>query len=149
MGYVKQGFKDGDVLNASQLVKIEQGIQDNEKEIAKKEERVIFTMHARSGGLGRYALEFEDGSTVNDVRTAILDKKDVFVQINGNEIFMDGDGILLPYAGFKRNGAVGFACSVADEQAIRVISVALNDDVSLLLEMNPIISIDDGTEVKY
>ena len=35
MGYVKQGFEDGDVLSASQLIKIEQGIQDNETEIAK------------------------------------------------------------------------------------------------------------------
>lgn len=149
MGYVKQGFKNGDILNASQLVKIEQGIQDNEKEIAKKEERVIFTMHARGGGSGQYALEFEDGNTFNDVRTAILDNKDVFVQINGNKIFMDGNSILLPYAGCRSNGVVGFTYSVTDGQAIRVISVVLNDDFSMLLEMNPIISIDDGTEVKY
>lgn len=149
MGYVKQGFKDGDVLNASQLVKIEQGIQDNEKETAKKEERVIFPMHATDGGSGQYALEFEDGNTFDDVKRAILSNKDVFVQINGNETFMSGDIILLPYAGNRSNGVLGFTYSVADGEKIRVISVALNDGFSMLIEMNPITSIADGTEVKY
>lgn len=143
MGYVKQGFKDGDVLNASQLVKIEQGIQDNEKETAKKEERIIFTMHAKAGGLGQYVLEFEDGNTFDDVKRAILSSKDVFVQINGNETFMDGDTILLPYAGNRSNGVLGFTYSVADGEEIRVISVALNDSFSMLIEMNPILSVDD------
>lgn len=149
MGYVKQGFKDGDVLNASQLVKIEQGIQDNETEIAKKTERVVFSMHARSGGLGRYALEFEDGNTFDDVKRAVLAEKDVFVQINGNKTFMSGNIILLPYAGNMSKGVLGFTYSVADGEAIRVISVALNDSFSMLIEMNPITSIADGTEVKY
>lgn len=149
MGYVKQGFKDGDVLNASQLVKIEQGIQDNEKETAKKSELIIFPMHARSGGLGQYALEFEDGNTFNDVKRAVLAEKDVFVQINGNKTFMNGDIILLPYAGNRSNGVLGFTYSVADGEKIRVISVALNDGFSMLIEMNPITSIADGTEVKY
>lgn len=149
MGYVKQGFKDGDVLNASQLVKIEQGIQDNEKETAKKSERVIFMMHANGGGLGQYALGFEDGSTFDDVKRAILSGKDVFIQINGNSIFMDGDILLLPYAGVAKNGTQGFTYSVTDGEKIRVISVALNDTFSMLLEMNPITSIVDGTEVKY
>lgn len=149
MGYVKQGFKDGDVLNASQLVKIEQGIQDNETETAKKSERIIFPLHASAGGLGQYALVFEDGSTFDDVKRAILSGKDVFIQINGNSIFMDGDIILLPYAGARKNGTQGFTYSVADGEKIRVISVALNDTFSMLLEMNPITSIADGTEVKY
>lgn len=149
MGYVKQGFKDGDVLNASQLVKIEQGIQDNEAETAKKAERVIFAMHATAGGSGQYALEFEDGSTFDDVKRAILSSKDVFVQINGNKTFMNGSIILLPYAGNGRNGALGFTHSVTDGEKIRVISVALFDSFSMLIEMNPITSIDDGTEVKY
>lgn len=149
MGYVKQGFKDGDVLNASQLVKIEQGIQDNEKETAKKAERVIFAMHATAGVSGQYALEFEDGSTFDDVTRAILSSKDVFVQINGNKTFMNGSFILLPYAGNGRDGALGFTYSVADGEKIRVISVALFDSSSILIEMNPITSIADGTEVKY
>ena len=149
MGYVKQGFKDGDVLNASQLVKIEQGIQDNEKETAKKSERVIFPMHARAGSLGQYALEFEGGNTFSNVKTAILAEKDVFVQINGNSIFMNGDIILLPYAGSRKNGVLGFTYSFADGEKIHVIYVALNDYFSMLLEMNPITSIADGTEVKY
>ncbi len=149
MGYVKQGFKDGDVLNASQLVKIEQGIQDNETETAKKVERVVFSMYARSGGLGQYILEFEGGSTFDDVQRAVLSNKDVFVQINGNETFMDGDIILLPYTGKAKNGVLGFTYSVADEKKIRVISVALKDSFSMLVEMSPITSIDDGTEVKY
>lgn len=149
MGYVKQGFKDGDVLNASQLVKIEQGIQDNETETAKKAERVVFSMHAIGGGLGQYALAFEDDNTFDDVIRAVLAEKDVFVQIIGNETFMRGDVILLPYAGNKSNGTLGFTYSVADGAAIRVISVALNDSFSMLIEMNPIISIADGTEVKY
>ena len=149
MGYVKQGFKDGDVLNASQLVKIEQGIQDNETETAKKSERVIFPMHATGGGKGLYALEFEAGNTFSNVKTAILAEKDVFVQINGNSIFMNGSIILLPFAGMRENGILGFTYSVADGEKIRVISVMLNDDFSMLLEMNPITSIVDGTEVKY
>lgn len=149
MGYVKQGFKDGDVLNASQLVKIEQGIQDNETETTKKSERTVFSMHAIGGGLGRYNLAFEDGNTFDDVKRAVLAEKDVFVQIMGNETFMSGNVILLPYAGCRSNGILGFTSSVADEEVIRVISVALNDGFSMLIEMNPIISIADGTEVKY
>lgn len=149
MGYVKQGFKDGDVLNASQLVKIEQGIQDNETETAKKSERAVFSMHATGGGLGQYSLAFEDDNTFDDVKRAVLAEKDVFVQINGNETFMSGYTILLPYAGNTNNGNLGFTYSVADEKAIRVISVALNDSFSMLIERNPITSIADGTEVKY
>lgn len=149
MGYVKQGFKDGDVLDASQLVKIEQGIQDNEKEIAKKAERVIFAMHATAGGSGQYALEFEGAYTFDDVKRAILAEKDVFIQINGNETFMSGNIILLPFAGNRSNGILGFTYSVADGEKIRVISVALNETFSMLIEMNPITSIADGTEVKY
>lgn len=149
MGYVKQGFKDGDVLNASQLVKIEQGIQDNETETAKKSERAVFSMHAISGGLGQYALAFEGDNTFDDVKRAVFAEKDVFVQIMGNETFMSGAIILLPYAGIGNNGILGFTYSVTDGAAIRVISVALNDSFSTLIEMNPITSIADGTEVKY
>lgn len=145
MGYVKQGFKDGDVLNASQLVKIEQGIQDNETETTKKSERAVFSMHAIGGGLGRYNLAFEDGNTFDDVKRAVLAEKDVFVQIMGNETFMSGNVILLQYAGRARNGILGFTCSVADEETIRVISVALNDGFSMLIEMNPITSVDGDT----
>lgn len=149
MGYVKQGFNDGDVLNASQLIKIEQGIQDNETEIAKKAERVIFPMHATAGGQGMYALEFDDGKTYNDVRIALFDEKEVIVQINGNSVFMDGATLRLPFAGIVQNGALGFSYSVADETKIRVISVALMENNPVLLEKSPITSIDDGTEVKY
>lgn len=149
MGYVKQGFKDGDVLDASQLVKIEQGIQDNETETAKKSERVIFQMHAIGGDKGLYALEFEDEYTFNNVKTAILAKKDVFVQINGNGVYMNENTILLPFAGYGTKGILGFTCSVADGETIRVISAALNESRLMLVEMNPITSIEDGTEVKY
>ena len=149
MGYVKQGFKDGDVLNASQLIEIEQGIQDNETEIAKKAERVVFSMHATSGGSGLYALEFEDGKTHSDVSAALLAKKEVSLQINGNSVFMDGVTLILPYAGVTKNGAFGFTYSAADGAKIVVISVALGESHSTLIEMNPITSIDDGTEVKY
>lgn len=149
MGYVKQGFNDGDVLNASQLIKIEQGIQDNETEIAKKAERVIFTIHATSGGNGMYALEFDDGKTYNDVSAALLAEKEVIVQINGNSVFMEGATLRLPFAGITANGALGFSYSIADGVKIRVFSVALSESNSMLIEMNPITSIDDGTEVKY
>ena len=149
MGYVKQGFKDGDVLNASQLVKIEQGIQDNEAEIAKKAERVIFTMHATGGGSGLYALEFEGGSTFSDVQKAILAKKDVFVQINGNSIFMNGHVIRLLYSGIASNGAFEFTYSITDGMNITVMSVTLSENYSQLLSTSPITSIDDGTEVEY
>ena len=149
MGYVKQGFKDGDVLNASQLVKIEQGIQDNETEIAKKSELVIFAMHATGGGSGLYALEFEGGSTFSDVQKAILAKKDVFVQINGNSVFMDGHVIRLLYSGIASNGAFEFTYSITDGMNITVMSVTLSENYSQLLSTSPITSIDDGTEVKY
>ena len=149
MGYVKQGFNDGDVLNASQLIKIEQGIQDNETEIAKKAERVIFPMHATAGGNGMYALEFEDGKTYNDVRIALFDEKEVVVQINGNSVFMEDAIFHLPFAGIAANGALGFSYSITDGAKITVISVALFESTSILLEMSPITSIDDGTEVKY
>ena len=149
MGYVKQGFNDGDVLNASQLIKIEQGIQDNETEIAKKAERVIFPMHATAGGNGMYALEFDEGKTYNDVRIALLDEKEVIVQINGNSVFMDGATLILPFAGIAANGALGFSYSITDGAKITVFSVTLFGSQSMLIEMNPITSIDDGTEVKY
>ena len=149
MGYVKQGFNDGDVLNASQLMKIEQGIQDNETEIAKKAERVIFPMHATAGGNGMYALEFDEGKTYNDVRIALLAEKEVIVQINGNSVFMNGALLHLPFAGIAQNGALGFSYSITDGAKIEVISVALLENNSILLEMSPITSIDDGTEVKY
>lgn len=149
MGYVKQGFNDGDVLNASQLIKIEQGIQDNETEIAKKAERVVFPMQATAGGNGMYALEFVDGKTYSDVSAALLAKKEVAVQINGNSVFMNGITLFLPYAGITKDGAYGFTYSVADGAKIRIISVAIDESYSMLVEMNPITSIDDGTEVKY
>lgn len=149
MGYVKQGFNDGDVLNASQLIKIEQGIQDNETEIAKRAERVVFTMQARAGGNGMYALEFIDGKTYNDVSAALLAEKEVIVQINGNSVFMNNATLYLPYAGVAQNGALGFSYSITDGAKITVISVALDESYSVLVEMSPITSIDDGTEVKY
>lgn len=149
MGYVKQGFNDGDVLNASQLIKIEQGIQDNETEIAKKAERVIFPMHATAGGNGMYSLEFDEGKTYNDVRIALLAEKEVVVQINGNSVFMEGALFHLPFAGIAANGTLGFSYSITDGAKITVISVALFESDSILLEMSPITSIDDGTEVKY
>lgn len=149
MGYVKQGFNDGDVLNASQLINIEQGIQDNETEIAKKAERVVFTMHATAGGNGMYVLEFDDSKTYSDVLTALFAKKEVIVQINGNSVFMDGATLILPFAGIAKNGALGFSYALTDGTKIEVISVALFESNSILLEMNPITSIDDGTEVKY
>ena len=149
MRYVKQGFNDGDVLNASQLIKIEQGIQDNETEIAKKAERVIFPMHATAGGNGMYALEFDDGKTYNDVRIALFDEKELVVQINGNRVFMKDSMLRLPFAGITANGALGFSYTITDGAKIEVISVALIENNSILLEMNPITSIDDGTEVKY
>lgn len=145
MGYVKQGFKDGDVLDASQLVKIEQGIQDNEKETAKKAERVVFSMQATGGGKGVYFLEFVDGKTRSDVSAAILAKKEVIVQINGNSVFMNGITLFLPYAGVARDGAFGFTYSAADGAKMMIISVALGEHYSMLVEMNPITSVDGDT----
>lgn len=149
MGYVKQGFNDGDVLNASQLIKIEQGIQDNETEIAKKAELVIFTMHATAGGNGMYALEFIDGKTYSDVQAALLAEKEVIVQINGNSVFMNGATLRLPFAGIAANGTLGFSYSATDGAKIEVITVGLLENNSMLIEKKPITSIDDGTEVKY
>lgn len=149
MGYVKQGFNDGDVLNASQLIKIEQGIQDNETEIAKKAERVVFEMQATSGGNGLYTLEFVDGKTHSDVSAALLAKKEVSLQINGNSVFMDGATLCLPFAGIDPNGVLGFSYTITDGAKIEVISVALGESYSMLIEKSPITSIDDGSEVKY
>lgn len=150
MGYVKQGFKDGDVLNASQLVKIEQGIQDNEKETAKKAERVVFSMEP-TGIIANdvYSLRFTDGKTYDDVVTAVSKGKEVSLQINGNSYFKKGAVFVLPFSGITAKGEYGFSYSVADGEKIRVISVALMDSFSMLIEMNPITSIADGTEVKY
>lgn len=145
MGYVKQGFKDGDVLDASQLVKIEQGIQDNEKETAKKAERVVFLMEATGGGNGVYSLEFVDGKTRSDVSAAILAKKEVIVQINGNSVYMNGVTLFLPYAGVAKNGAFGFTYSATDGDKMMIISVALGERYSMLVEMNPITSVDGDT----
>lgn len=149
MGYVKQSFKDGDVLNASQLVKIEQGIQDNEAETAKKSERVVFEMQATSGANGVYILGFVDGKTHSDVSAALLAEKEVIVQINGNEFFMRGSTLFLQYAGVTPDGAFGFTYAAADNVKIMIISASLGENRSILVEKNPIISIDDGTEVKY
>jgi hypothetical protein len=149
MGYVKQGFNDGDVLNASQLIKIEQGIQDNETEIAKKAERVVFPMHATAGGNGMYALKFDEGKTYHDVQAALLAEKEVIVQINGNSVFMNGAILSLPFSGITANGIIGFSYTITDEAKIRVISVGLEESDSILIEKSPITSIDDGTEVKY
>lgn len=150
MGYVKQGFKDGDVLNASQLVKIEQGIQDNEKETAKKAERVVFSMEP-TGIIANdvYSLRFTDGKTYDDVVTAVSKGKEVSLQINGNSYFEKGTVFVLPFSGITAKGEYGFSYSAADGEKIRVISVALMDSFSMLIEMNPITSIADGTEVKY
>lgn len=149
MGYVKQGFNDGDVLNASQLIKIEQGIQDNETEIAKKAERIVFPMHATSGGQGMYVLEFEEDKTYNNVASALLAGKEVIVQINGNSVFMDGARLDLPFSGIAQNGTLGFSYTTTDGVKITVFTVALTESNSILLEKSPITSIDDGTEVKY
>ena len=149
MGYVKQGFNDGDVLNASQLIKIEQGIQDNETEIAKRAERVVFTMQATAGGNGMYALKFVNGETYRDVFTAVFEEKEIVVQINGNSVFMNGATLFLPFAGITPNGDLGFTYSITDGAKITVISVELAESHSILVEKNPITSIDDGTEVKY
>ena len=145
MGYVKQGFKDGDVLDASQLVKIEQGIQDNEKETAKKAERVVFSMEATGGIGGVYSLEFVDGKTHSDVSAAILAKKEVIVQINGNSVYMNGITLFLPYAGVSRDGSFGFTYSATDGVKMMIISVALGERYSILVEMNPITSVDGDT----
>lgn len=154
MGYVKQGFKDGDVLDASQLVKIEQGIQDNETETAKKEERVVFSMQAAERiagvGSGMYTLEFKDGSVYNDVATAIVDGKDVYIQIYGNKIFMNGNILLLPYAGIAGDGSKGFTYSATSgPNNAFIVSASLSTELLLLIHTPLITTFNDGTEVKY
>lgn len=150
MGYVKQGFKDGDVLNASQLVKIEQGIQDNEKETAKKAERVVFSMEP-TGIIANdvYSLRFTDGKTYDDVVTAVSKGKEVSLQINGNSYFENGAVFVLPFSGITAKGEYGFSYSVTTTTMCMVISVAIAEAISILVRKEPITSIDDGTEVKY
>lgn len=150
MGYVKQGFKDGDVLNASQLVKIEQAIQDNEKETAKKAERVVFSMEP-TGIMADdvYSLRFTDGKTYDDVVTAVSKGKEVSLQINGNSYFEDGAVFVLPFSGITANGGYGFSYSATTTTVCMVISVAIREEISILVRKKPIVSIDDGTEVKY
>lgn len=150
MGYVKQGFKDGDVLNASQLVKIEQGIQDNEAETAKKAERVVFSMEP-TGIMDNdvWLLRFTDGKTYDDVVTAISKGKEVSLQINGNSYFENGTVFVLPFSGITANGEYGFSYSATTTITCMVISVAITEAISILVRKEPIISIDDGTEVKY
>ena len=96
-----------------------------------------------------YALEFDDSKTYSDVWAALFAKKEVIVQINGNSVFMDGATLILPFAGITANGALVFSFAVTDGTKIEVISVALFENNSILLQMSPITSIDDGTEVKY
>ena len=62
---------------------------------------------------------------------------------------MNNATLYLPYAGVAQNGALGFSYSITDGAKITVISVALDESYSVLVEMSPITSIDDGTEVKY
>ena len=150
MGYVKQGFKDGDVLNASQLVKIEQGIQDNETETAKKSERVIFSMEPM-GIIADdvYSLRFTDGKTYDDVVTAVSKGKEVSLQINGNNYFENGAVFVLPFSGITAKGEYGFSYSITTTTTCMVISVAIAEAISILVRKEPITSIADGTEVKY
>ena len=150
MGYVKQGFKNGDVLDASQLVKIEQGIQDNETETAKKAERVVFSMEP-TGIMADdvYSLRFTDGKTYNDVVTAVSKEKEVSLQINGNSYFEKGVVFVLPFSGITAKGEYGFSYSATTTTMCMVISVAIGEAISILVRKEPIISIDDGTEVKY
>ena len=150
MGYVKQGFKDGDVLNASQLVKIEQGIQDNEKETAKKAERVVFSMEP-TGIIANdaYSLRFTDGKTYDDVVTAVSKGKEVSLQINGNSYFEKGTVFVLPFSGITAKGEYVFSYSATTTTTCMVISVAIAEAISILVRKEPITSIADGTEVKY
>lgn len=147
MGYVKQGFEDGDVLNASQLVKIEQGIQDNETAIAKKAERVVFEgdpMNKIAEGV--FALLFMQAEAL---MTAVSEGKEVSLQINGNGVFGDGYTFVLPFAGITPNGMYGFSYSGTTADTCMIISAAIGRTRSLFVVKNPITSIDDGTEVKY
>lgn len=150
MGYVKQGFKDGDVLDASQLVKIEQGIQDNEKETAKKAERVVFSMEP-TGIIANdvYSLRFTDGKTYDDVVTAVSKGKEVSLQINGNSYFENGTVFVLPFSGITAKGEYGFSYSATTTTTCMVISIAITETISILVRKEPITSIADGTEVKY
>lgn len=147
MGYVKQGFKDGDVLNASQLVKIEQGIQDNETEIAKKTERVVFEgAPFNKIAEGVFSLLFVQAEAL---MTAVSEGKEVSFQINGNGVFGDGYTYVLPFAGITPDGMYGFSYSGATTDTCMIISVAIGKTKNLFVVRNPIVSIDDGTEVKY
>lgn len=147
MGYVKQGFNDGDVLNASQLIKIEQGIQDNEAETAKKTERVVFE------GAPSYKIA-EDVFSLLFVQaealiTAVSEGKDVSFQINGNGVFGDGYTYVLPFAGITPDGMYGFSYSGTTMDTCMIMSAAIGKTRSILIIKKPITSIDDGTEVKY
>lgn len=147
MGYVKQGFKDGDVLNASQLVKIEQGIQDNEKETAKKAEHVVFEgAPERKIAEGVFSLLFVQ---VEALMTAISEGKEVSLQINGNGVFGNGFTYVLPFAGSTPEGLYGFSYSGTTVDTCMIISAAIGKTSKLLVVKEPIVSIDDGTEVKY
>lgn len=150
MGYVKQGFKDGDVLNASQLINIEQAIQDNETETAKKTERVVFTMEpAAAVGDGVYSLRFTDGKTYNDVVTAVSKGKEVSLRINGNSYFEEGAIFVLPFAGITAHSQYGFSYSATTTTTVTVLSAAIGEAANIFIVKHPILSIDDGTEVKY
>ena len=147
MGYVKQGFKDGDVLDASQLVEIEQAIQDNEKETAKKAERVVFEADPeRKIAEGVFSLFFVQAEAL---MTAVSEGKEVSLQINGNGVFENGYTYVLPFAGITPDGLYGFSYSGTTTDTCMIMSAAIGKTKNLLVVKNPIISIDDGTEVKY
>ena len=129
------------------MVKIEQGIQDNEKETAKKAERVVFEgAPERKIAEGVFSLLFVQ---VEALMTAISEGKEVSLQINGNGVFGDGFTYVLPFAGISPKGLYGFSYSGATTDTCVVISAVIGKTTKLLVVKNPIISIDDGTEVKY
>lgn len=147
MGYVKQGFKDGDILYASQLIKIEQAIQDSEAEIAKKGEIVVFkaTISEKLGD-SAYTLSLLDSKTYEDVSSAIRDNKNVSMDIAGNDTFLNGSALHLIYSGTIGED-IEFSSSTTESESISVYGALISQKTFTLI-VNVLTSSYSTTELE-
>lgn len=160
MAYTKQGFKDGDTLYASNLIKIENGIQDVEKAADEKAEsmnvrfNILTLLNKSTDNINMYGLSDADGTyRFSDMSAAISAGKIVSIDVIGNEIAYNGETIHLVYAGVLGSGsslAFGFASSVCDGANNTIFSVRVTA-ASVVLAAGKVrgSSYANGNEVSY
>ena len=160
MAYTKQGFKDGDTLYASNLIKIEDGVQNAEKIADGKAEsmNVRFNISTKltqsTENISMYGLSDADGIyRFSDISAAISAGKIVSVDVIGNEIALNGETVHLVYAGVVGSGsslAFGFASSVCDGAKNIIFSARLTAGSGIFaIGMEGSSSYANGNEVSY